>query len=108
MALLAVVSAAYAHILSRTEQRFFASWASTNLALMVSAFLSMSPNIVCAVLTTAGLILLVRRFGNLRSAILAATAHIAGTLVSAGIAAWRLDVGADPAAIRHINDVGPS
>jgi hypothetical protein len=117
VASLAAVSAVYAHVLTGTDQRFFVGWASTNLAnlasrpvpaLLVSAFLSVDPIIVWAVLTTVGLILLVRRFGNLRSAILVATAHVAGTLVSEGIAAWRLAAGAAPAAIRHINDVGPS
>src|SRR5690349_3994165 len=79
VAVLAAVSVVYAHALSRADQRFFVGWASTNVAnlatrpvpaLVVSAFLSVDPIGVWAVLTTAGLILLVHRFGNLRSALL--------------------------------------
>jgi rhomboid family protein len=114
---LAVVSAVYAHVMSGSDQRSFVGWASTNVAnlasrpvsaLVVSAFLSVDPIIVWAVLTTVGLILLVRRFGNLRSAILVVTAHVAGTAVSEGITGWRLAIGAAPTTVRHINDVGPS
>ena len=117
VAVLAVVSAVYAHVMSGVDQRSFVSWASTNLAnlasrpvpaLVVSAFLSVDPIIVWAVLTTVGLVLLVRRFGNLRAAILVAAAHVAGTLVSEGIVAWRLAADAAPTALRHISDVGPS
>jgi hypothetical protein len=117
LAVLGVMYAVVAHSLSAADQRFFVGWASTNLAnlasrpvmtLVVSAFVSQDTILLWIVVTSAGLVLLVRRFGNLRAALLIITAHVAGTLVSEGITAVRLSVGAAPQAMRHIIDVGPS
>lgn len=111
------MSAVYAGVLSRADQRFLIGWSSTNLdnldtrpvsTMVVSAFVSEDPFIVWAIATSLGLWLLVRRFGNLRAAVLVATAHVVGTLISEGIAYWRVTAGQVPAAIRHIADVGPS
>jgi hypothetical protein len=120
VAYLAVLGAMYAVVtplLSASDHRFFLGWASTNLAnltnrpvstLVVSAFVSEETMLLWIVLTSTGLVLLVRRFGNLRAAFLVIIAHIAGTLVSEGITAVRISVGAAPQAIRHAIDVGPS
>lgn len=117
LSLLGLVSAIYAGALSRADQRFLVGWSSTNLAnlgtrpvstMVVSAFVTDDPFVVWAVATSLGLWLLVRRFGNLRAALLVVVSHVAGTLVSEGIAYWRLSSGEVPAGIRHIADVGPS
>jgi hypothetical protein len=117
LAVLAAMYAIVAHSLSAADQRFFMRWASTNLTnltnrpvstLVVSAFVSENTMLLWIVLTSTGLVLLVRRFGNLRSALLVIIAHITGTLVSEGITAVRVSVGAAPQAIRHAIDVGPS
>jgi hypothetical protein len=117
LTVLGAMYAVVAHALSAADQRFFVGWASTNLAnlatrpistLVVSAFVSEDTMLLWIVLTSTGLVLLVRRYGNLRAALLVITAHVAGTLVSEGIAAVRLSVGAAPEAIRHATDVGPS
>jgi hypothetical protein len=117
VAVLAVVSVISTYALPRVDRLGLVSWASTNVAnlavrplttLAASAFVSEDPLIVWAVLTSAGLFLLVHRFGNRRAAILTGAAHVLGTLVSEGIAALRLAIGAAPTALRHIADVGPS
>lgn len=117
LSVLGLVSAVYAGVLSRADQRFLIGWSSTNLdnlgtrpvsTMVVSAFVSEDPFIVWAIATSLGLWLLVRRFGNVRAALLVAIAHVLGTLVSEGIAYWRLSLGHVPGAIRHIADVGPS
>jgi hypothetical protein len=117
VSVLGVVSVVYGFVLSHSDQKGLVSWASTNLAnlptrpvvtLFVSAFVSEDPFIIWAIATTLGLVLLVRRFGNLRALALVVVSHVAGTLVSEGIAALRLSVGDVPMTIRHIADVGPS
>src|SRR4051812_22056747 len=117
LAVLGVVSVVYAHALSSADQRFLVGWASTNLAnlstrpittLVASAFLSEESVLVWAIITSLALVLLVHLFGNVRAAVLVAAGHVVGTLVSEGIAAWRLWLGAVPSAITHIADVGPS
>jgi hypothetical protein len=114
---LGIVSVVHAHALSVDHQRFLVGWASTNLAnlstrpittLIVSAFLSEDSVLVWVVITSTALVLLVHLFGNVRAAVLVATGHVVATLVSQGIAAWRLWLGAAPEAITHIADVGPS
>ncbi|MEO5875494.1 MAG: rhomboid-like protein, partial [Streptosporangiaceae bacterium] len=108
LAVLGSVSAVYAHALSVDHQRFLVGWASTNLAnlstrplttLVASAFLSQDTVLVWVVVTSLALVLLVQLVGNGRAALLVAAGHVIGTLVSQGIAAWRLALGAVPAAI---------
>jgi hypothetical protein len=117
MAILCLVSLVWTYALPKPDMTSLVNWASTNVAnlavrpvvaLVASAFVSDAPILVWAVLTTTGLVLLAHCFGNWRTAFLSGTAHVVGTLVSEGIAAARLAVGAAPAALRHIADVGPS
>jgi len=49
-----------------------------------------------------------RAIGNLRLALVCAAGHVLGTLVSEGIATYRIDTGRLPSSWAHIIDVGPS
>jgi hypothetical protein len=103
--------------LSPTAQEQLDAWASTNLAnlphrplstLAVSAFVTEDGVLPWLLLTSVGLVLCVQRFGNLRTAILVISGHVAGTLVSEGVLALRIHQGLLPDADREISDVGPS
>jgi hypothetical protein len=92
-------------------------WASTNLtnlghhplaSLVFSAFLPDGDTLVWIVLSLVGLAATGWVLGSARTALLAVTAHLLGTLVSQGILAWRIAAGAAPQQARHIVDVGPS
>jgi hypothetical protein len=50
----------------------------------------------------------VRTAGARRTVGVTAAGHVAGTLVSEGIVAWRVASGALPDSYRHLTDVGPS
>jgi hypothetical protein len=92
-------------------------WASTNLAnlrtrplsvLLVSAFLVEDDRLAWVLLALAGLAATGWVFGAWRTAVLVASAHVLGTLISEGILWWRIAAGAVPASQEHIRDVGPS
>ncbi|MEN3309420.1 MAG: hypothetical protein V7603_5622 [Micromonosporaceae bacterium] len=92
-------------------------WASTNLAnlrthpvsaLVCSAFLVDSDRLAWVLLALAGLGVSGWVLGAWRTAVLAGTAHVLGTVISEGILWWRIAAGAVPAAQEHVRDVGPS
>ncbi|MCW2889082.1 MAG: hypothetical protein JWL58_5944 [Streptosporangiaceae bacterium] len=114
---LVVVSTIYAYALSPGRQRSFVAWASTNLdrlpvnpvgTLVVSAFVSEDSVIAWLIVGSLALFPLARRFGNLRAVLLAGGAHVLGTLLSQGLTAWRVSIGAVPDSVRGDADVGPS
>ena len=92
-------------------------WASTNLAnapdhpisaLVVSAFVSDGDPTGWVALGAIGLAATGWVMGAWRTAVLVSTAHVIGTLVSEGILAYRISIGAAPAADRHVLDIGAS
>ncbi|KAB2339073.1 rhomboid family intramembrane serine protease [Actinomadura rudentiformis] len=92
-------------------------WASTNLSnlgvnplgtMVTSAFVAEDAHGVLMVVTAIGLFPVARRFGNLRTMLLIAVAHVLGTVVSQGIAFVRLELGQLSDSIRTMPDVGPS
>lgn len=99
------------------DQAVLVRWASTSvsnleqdplLCLVVSAFLPNEslaawPALIALALFGANHVL-----GNRRTVVICAAAHVAGTLVSEGIVAYRVHIGALPAADRYLVDVGPS
>ncbi|WP_026415214.1 rhomboid-like protein [Actinomadura oligospora] len=107
-------------LLTEPARASLIAWASTNLdnlswnpvgTLLTSAFVAegeRSAQIVQLVTMALGLFPLARRFGNLRAVLLVVAAHVAGTLVSEGMAAVRLALGSVGASVREISDVGPS
>jgi hypothetical protein len=56
----------------------------------------------------AGIVRANHVLGNWRTVAVCAAAHLAGTLVSEGIVAYRVHIGAIPVADRYLLDVGPS
>jgi hypothetical protein len=114
---LTVVSLVFQRILSPAAEQRFDGWASTNLSnlphrplstMIVSGLIAESGLLPWLLLTGAGLILLVKRFGNMRAATIVASAHVVGTLISEGIVALRINQGILPESDRDISDVGPS
>jgi hypothetical protein len=114
---LVTVSMVYAYGLSPSQQRSFVAWASTNLdhlpsdpvgTLVVSAFISEGFVIAWLVLGSLALFPLTRRFGNLRAVLLVGGAHVIGSVLSQGLTAWLLSIGAVPESVRGEADVGPS
>jgi hypothetical protein len=114
---LCAASSIYAYVLDVAGRHTLVAWTATNLAnlrtdpvgtLIASAFVAEDDLWVWAGLAVVGLVPITRRFGNLRTLLLIAAAHVIGTLVSEGILAWRIATGAAPAALRHLDDVGPS
>lgn len=117
MAALGAVSLIFQQMLSPASQQRFDIWASTNLTnlphrplstMVVSGLIAESGLLPWLVLTGAGLILLVGRFGNGRAATIVIGAHVVGTLISEGIVAIRINQGILPESDRDISDVGPS
>ncbi|GAA3193461.1 hypothetical protein GCM10010468_02770 [Actinocorallia longicatena] len=113
----AAVSLVWGYGLGPEQQRGFLGWASTNVAnltvrpvtsMIVSAFVAQETMALWSVMILVGLGPLVHRFGNMRSIGLVLAAHVTGTLISQGITALRLAVGAAPDAVRYMHDVGPS
>ena len=103
--------------LSLHDQAVLVSWASTSvdnlehdpvLCLAVSAFwpvesLAAWPALIALALFGANHVL-----GNRRTVVVCAAAQVAGTVVSEGIVAYRVHIGALPAADRYLLDAGPS
>lgn len=99
------------------DQVVLMHWASTSVGnlehdpvgcLAVSAFLPLGsltpwPGLIALALFGANHVL-----GNRRTLVVCAAAHVAGTMVSEGIVAYRVHIGALPGADRHLLDVGPS
>lgn len=99
------------------DQAVVLRWASTSVAnlehdpvlcLVVSAFLPTEslaawPALIALALFGANHVL-----GNRRTVVVCAAAQVAGTVVSEGIVAFRVQIGALPAADRYLLDVGPS
>ncbi len=92
-------------------------WSSTNLvnlrhdpagSLVTSAFIPGDPAITWAILGALGLFTVNRLLGNVRTAVLLVTGHVAGTLVSEGIAGYQVSHAILPQSARTIVDVGPS
>ena len=113
------VQAAYAS-LSPHAQASFLAWASTSVAnlshdpvgcLVVSAFVTGGGAwglVVWVPVIALAMFGANRGVGNWRLVVVCAAGHVAGTLVSEGIVAWRVSSGALPASYRHLIDVGPS
>lgn len=104
-------------LLPPAEASAVRQWASTNLvnlrhdplgSLVVSAFIPGEQAIAWPFLIAMALFGANRVLGNWRSAIVCATGHVLGTLVSEGIAAYRIEVGLLPESAAHIIDIGPS
>jgi hypothetical protein len=99
------------------DQAVVLRWASTSVAnlehdpvlsLVVSAFLPIEslaawPALIALALFGANHVL-----GNWRTVAVCAAAQVAGTMVSEGIVAFRVQIGVLPAADRYLLDVGPS
>ncbi|MFG1999120.1 rhomboid-like protein [Spirillospora sp. NPDC048911] len=92
-------------------------WASTNLSnlsvnpigtIVASAFVAEEAHAVLMVVLAIGIFPVARRFGNLRTMVLIAVAHVLGTVVSQGIAFVQLQLGHLSDSIRTMPDVGPS
>lgn len=104
-------------VLSWHDQGVLARWASTSVAnlehdpvlcLVASAFLPTEslaawPALIALALFGANHVL-----GNRRTVVVCAVAQVAATVVSEGIVAYRVHIGALPAADRYLLDVGPS
>jgi hypothetical protein len=99
------------------DQAVLVRWASTSvdnlehdpvLCLVVSAFLPIEslaawPALIALALFGANHVL-----GNRRTLVVCVAAQVAATVVSEGIAAYRVHIGALPPADRYLVDVGPS
>jgi rhomboid family protein len=116
LALVIVAELCYA-ALSQHGQVVLLRWASTSvhnlahdpvLCLVASAFFPSGSLIAWPVLIALALFGANHVLGNRRTVVVCAAAHLAGTLVSEGIVAYRVHIGALPAADRYLLDVGPS
>ncbi|WP_433327115.1 rhomboid-like protein [Spirillospora sp. CA-294931] len=111
------MSVVYLHALSPRDREGLVAWASTNLdnlpdnpvgTMVVSAFVAEGSQAGLFVVGALGLFPVARRFGNSRALLLISLGHVVGTLVSQGVAAWRLELGELPESVRTASDVGPS
>jgi hypothetical protein len=101
-------------------QAAFATWASTSVVnlehhpvgcLVVSAFVTGDNGwaaLAWVPLIATALFGVVSAVGGWRAAAVCAAGHVAGTLVSEGIVAWRVSSGALPPEYKYLTDVGPS
>ena len=103
--------------LSRHDQVALLRWASTGvehlehdpvLTVVASAFLPPESLLAWPALIALALFGANHVLGNWRTVTVCAAAHVAGTLVSEGIVAYRVHAGAIPVADRYLLDVGPS
>ena len=103
--------------LSRHDQVVLLHWASTSvenlehdpvLTLVASAFFPPESLLAWPALIALALFGANHVLGNWRTVAVCAAAHLAGTLVSEGIVAYRVHIGAIPVADRYLLDVGPS
>jgi hypothetical protein len=110
------VELVYARLSPDAQARLIA-WASTNVAnleheplgpLLVSAFVTPGFFAAWPVLIVLAVFGANRALGNARAALVCLAGHVIGSLVSEGIAAYRIDAGQLSVANRHLTDVGPS
>lgn len=104
-------------LLSPSDASAVLEWASTNVvnlrhdplgSLVVSAFVPGEQAIAWPFLIAMALFGANRVLGNRRTIIVCVAGHVLGTLVSEGIAAYRIEQGQLPESAAHIIDVGPS
>jgi preprotein translocase subunit Sec61beta len=104
-------------LLSPSSRLAVRQWASTNIAnlhhdplgsLVVSAFIPGEEFVAWPFLIAIALFGANRVLGNRRTLIVCVTGHVLGTLVSEGIAAYRIGQGLLPESDAHIIDIGPS
>ena len=104
-------------LLSPDAQARLLAWASTDVAnlehepagpVLVSALFTPGYFAAWPVLIALALFGANRALGNVRTALVCLAGHMAGTLVSEGIVAYRVAAGQLPAAARYLTDVGPS
>ncbi|MEN3361994.1 MAG: hypothetical protein V7637_5976 [Mycobacteriales bacterium] len=102
---------------SSAWQSATARWASTNVvnlehhpigALVLSAFVTGGHPAVWPLLASMGVLSAERLLGPARTLLLCGSAQVIGTLVSEGIVAYRVQVGALPGSALSQLDVGPS
>ncbi len=103
--------------LPRHDQVVLLDWASTSVdhlehdpvpTLLASAFFPSESPLAWLVLIALALFGANHVLGNRWTVAVCGAAHVAGTLVSEGIVAYRVDTGALPVADRYLLDVGPS
>ena len=103
--------------LPRHDQVALLRWASTSvhnlehdplLSLVASAFFPAGSLLAWPALIALALFGANHVLGNRWTVAVCAAAHVTGTLVSEGIVAYRVHIGALPAADRYLLDVGPS
>jgi hypothetical protein len=103
--------------LSRDDQVVLLHWASTSvenlehdpvLTLVASAFFPPESRFAWPARIAQAVFGANHVLGNWRTVAVCAAAHLAGTLVSEGIVAYRVHIGAIPAADLYLLDVGPS
>jgi hypothetical protein len=103
--------------LSGHDQAALVRWASTSVhnlrhdpvgCLIVSAFITSGSGWAWPAVIALALFGACQALGNWRTAVVCASAHVIGTLVSEGIVAYRVAHGSLPPADRFLTDVGPS
>lgn len=116
LACVVIVGLCYA-ALSGQDEAALVGWASTSvdnlehdpvLSLVVSAFLPVESLAAWPVLIALAMFGANHVLGNRRTVMVCGAAQLAGTIVSEGIVAYRVHIGALPAADRYLVDVGPS
>ena len=104
-------------LLPATRQRSVHQWASTSVhnlrthplgAVVLSPFIPSASSTGWILLAALGMFTADALFGWRRSLLLVVSAHVAGTLISEGIVAWRVTHGALPTMALRQDDVGPS
>jgi len=104
-------------LLNPSAQAALTAWASTNVAnleheptgpLVLSAFVGPGYFLVWPVLIALAVFGANRALGNVRTALICVAGQVVGTVVSAGIVAYRVQAGQLPVADRYLTDVGPS
>jgi hypothetical protein len=104
-------------LLSPHAQAVVTAWASTSVAnlehepvlpLALSAFVAPGHFGAWPLLIALAVFGANRALGSARTALVCVAGHVAGTLVSEGIAAYRVDAGLLPVTDRYLVDVGPS
>jgi hypothetical protein len=104
-------------LLSPGSRSAVQQWASTNIAnlhhdplgsLVVSALIPGEEFVAWPFLIAIALFGANRVLGNWRAVLVCVAGHLLGTLVSEGIAAYRIGQGLLPESAAHIIDIGPS
>jgi hypothetical protein len=112
-----VITEAVCSALPPRDLKSFTAWASTSVhnlqhdpagSLVVSAFVAQGYWLAWPFLIALALFGANRVLGNWRTALVCASGHVIGTLVSEGIVGYRVSHGSLPAADRYLVDVGPS